>query len=358
MNKKILSILLGLFLITSFLLSSEGIMQAKNENIQQPMIYVTYVDGAAYFEDYVGEKIVNNRVEVDVIIQEGDMMFTQKGRVEVYLGNGNFLRLDEETQVIFDTLQGNLVILRIGCGNIHLQIDNAQDIRIETKHHELFDFIQGRHLLETGQHKTKHFKNPRLWDNGFTRWFYERQRMATNSYVRYRPLPTELVYYRSYQRYLPLYGLYFGPYYYPGFSSIWWIYYRYYPYYHRNYHRNYFRRHYHQPPVYQGRATIHRNQLSKNAARSNRAKETISKEQIKRKNTQSRVKKSSTNERKTTNTKTRKKVTKTQSKSSNTKTRTKATVSKKSSSSSRKATSNRRSSSSRSKSTKKRVKKK
>jgi len=237
MHKKIFTIFVGLFLVFA------PIVLAAPETTAEPAAYISYLEGNVFFQNF-------EKATVDMAILQGDELITIKGRVEVYLGNGNFLRLDQNTRVNFIALEEKTV-LGIWSGSVYLRINTA--IEVQTLHQN-FILETGLYRIDAGQ-KTELYKNPRIVDN-FDSWNESREneinRPAT---VEIRYLPRGLYDYYSWHwyRYWHWYGY--------GWYSVYppiWHYYRYYHYYHYHYqHYNSYRQHYPQ------RTVIHKNQLMK-----------------------------------------------------------------------------------------------
>lgn len=181
MHKKIFTIFVGLFLV------SAPIALAASETTAEPAAYISYLEGNVFFQNF-------EKATVDMGILQGDELITTKGRIEVYLGNGNFLRLDQNTRVNFIALEEK-TMLGIWSGSVYLRINTA--IEVQTLHQN-FILEMGLYRIDAGQ-KTKFYKNPRLVDN-FDSWNEGREneinRPAT---VEIRYLPRGLYYYYNWR---------------------------------------------------------------------------------------------------------------------------------------------------------------
>lgn len=89
---------------------------------------LSYVKGDIYVQraaDLGYEECVAN-----MPISEGDRMATADGRAEIYLGNGNYVRLDNETKIDFLTLpktESELIRIRVWTGNIYFRVRDLKE---------------------------------------------------------------------------------------------------------------------------------------------------------------------------------------------------------------------------------------
>lgn len=214
MHKKTLALLIGLFLIAPFLLSQE---------ISKPIAYISDVEGEVLFQGF-------EQAEINIPVIQGDELNTEKGRAEVYLGNGNFLRLDHYTRVVFAILEEESVLLHVWKGNIYLRI-NTGTIEIQTNH-ERSSLSTGLHLIEAGN-KTKIYSGLIMIENDFDR-FNDRRERTINLSSQKRYLPEELTDYEytlhnhGSWHYDALYGYVWIPYVRSGWRPYFhgrWVYY-------------------------------------------------------------------------------------------------------------------------------------
>lgn len=249
MHKKIfLSLLIGLFLITPFLTAEGGKKLNKSnavEQIAEPIGYITYVKGEVAFQNF-------QRAEVDMLIPEGYELKTQRGKAEVYLGNGNFVRLNRNTSVVFITLEEGSVLLGLWNGSIYVSM-NSGIVEVRTRHNESFVFINGMHRLDVGKKSTKDFKGERPIDR-FASWNNSREKEINRSITvtEIRHLPYGLYDYYGWRWRGFWYGLYWwGPY----SISLFWS-----PIY---YHDYWYPRNYYRPGSRTTITTIRKNQLKR-----------------------------------------------------------------------------------------------
>ncbi|MCX7974430.1 MAG: hypothetical protein N3B16_08010 [Candidatus Aminicenantes bacterium] len=220
MSQKLIHIILGLFISAMSLFSQDSI------NAE-----VSYIEGVA--------KINANPARINDSILEGDRLSTEKGRVEVKI-NGNYVRLNNFTQVTFISLQEESISLEINFGEVYIQAED--EINIQTPH-EAFS-VTGIYRIEVDRYGTKKFRNPALVDD-FDRWELRRERELTRGdepsyqqksyYYRYHYCwyPPIVYYWPSTIWISWSIGFYPDYYWWPSYwfaGYYWWSYYRWYPY--------------------------------------------------------------------------------------------------------------------------------
>ncbi len=134
MHKKFLSILIGLFLVGSIALA-------------QQTFKITYAEGEIY--------------------SQGNKLTTEKGRVEIRLGEANFLRLDKNTIITFNPL-------KLWKGSIYIRV-NAGIIEIQTIYDKNFILGNGLYRLDVKNNRIEYFKGDRPIDR-FASWNNGRER--------------------------------------------------------------------------------------------------------------------------------------------------------------------------------------
>lgn len=60
--------------------------------------WITRVEGRVVFQNF-------EKAEANMAVKPGDELNTQKGRIEVEIGDGNWIRLDQHTRVVFVDFQ-------------------------------------------------------------------------------------------------------------------------------------------------------------------------------------------------------------------------------------------------------------
>jgi len=121
MIKKFFVFLTGLFLVASLSVAQgtvdeQTVSESLNEasTTAEPVAYINYVEGKALFVDF-------QEVELNVILQQGDEINTENGRIEVLLKGGGVIRLDYNTRVVFAALTEKSVMLEIWGGNVYVK---------------------------------------------------------------------------------------------------------------------------------------------------------------------------------------------------------------------------------------------
>jgi hypothetical protein len=94
---------------------------------------------------------------VNMPISEGDRMGTTDGRAEIYLGNGNYVRLDNETKIDFMTLPDKtsaLIRIRVWAGHIYFRVSGLEEeknIEIHTPDVSIYVLDNGLYRIDVRQ---------------------------------------------------------------------------------------------------------------------------------------------------------------------------------------------------------------
>jgi hypothetical protein len=88
---------------------------------QQSPIRISYIQGAAMVQR--GFDMGFEDASVNLPLVDGDRIITQNGRIEIDLGEGNFIRLDNETKIEIDRKNDNVKV-KLWSGSIYLDINN------------------------------------------------------------------------------------------------------------------------------------------------------------------------------------------------------------------------------------------
>jgi len=116
---------------------------------------LSYVQGDIYIQrstDLGYEEAV-----VNMPVSEGDRMGTTDGRAEIYLGNGNYVRLDNETKIDFltlPTIESELVRIRVWTGNIYFRVrdlEEEKNIEIHTPDVSIYVLDNGLYRIDVRQ---------------------------------------------------------------------------------------------------------------------------------------------------------------------------------------------------------------
>ena len=165
MRNKLLCLLIGLSLISIPLLAQDdAYSNYERRSVTSRIARISYIEGDA--------KLNTQFVQINTRILEGDELYTQEGRVEVYL-NGDFLRLNHHTKVVFAGLGEESTLVDVRYGEVYIQSERTIDIQTP---HENFS-LQGVYRIEVDRYDTKKLRNP-MYDDDFDKWSYWREREA------------------------------------------------------------------------------------------------------------------------------------------------------------------------------------
>jgi hypothetical protein len=147
--RKRLMVILGILLLNTFIFSEyqdqEEYQAQYYDNAR--VLRVKYAQGETYVQRSYDEGF--EEATVNLSLFEKDKVGTTEGRVEIYLGRLNFLRLDYDTEVEFERvpeLRGTDMTLRLRKGGIYLDIrslDNERDVEVQTPDCGLFVLNRG-----------------------------------------------------------------------------------------------------------------------------------------------------------------------------------------------------------------------
>lgn len=261
--KKFLSILIGLFFIVSIALVAQDKFQTDAIELGR----ISSIKGKVFFQDELAE--------INMAVLEKDILTIRKGRVEIDLGQRNYVWLDKNTIVAFTAPQEESILLTILQGSICLRV-GSKVIEVKALRQEPLRPEIGFYQIDVKHDKLKIDRDPRPSDP-FISWSYKRKN-ALDRVARQKYLPeqadADYRYYDNYNYYdgyppfwYSPWGLYpyLYPYWYPYRYSYWgflspFYYDPYYGGYDRNYYNDGNRNYYNDS---RGRTVIHKNQLKK-----------------------------------------------------------------------------------------------
>lgn len=155
--KKILTLAICLMLLNLFVCAdteNPTNYEAKYyENAK--VVRVKYSSGEAFVQRSYDEGL--EEATVNLPIFEKDKVGTTDGRVELYLGRSNYLRLDYDSEVILNkipALRKTNLTLRVTKGGVYLDIDNIdyeKDIEIQTPDCGVFLLDRGIYRINVNQ---------------------------------------------------------------------------------------------------------------------------------------------------------------------------------------------------------------
>jgi len=154
-----------LFMVSVVLLTTFALPYSPDDSVpesEQPKYYddakvlrVKYTQGEAFirrsFEDAMEEAVIN------LPIFEKDVAGTTDGRLEIYLGRLNYLRLDYDTEVVFNgvpQLRKTNLAIRVLKGGIYLDLENLdfeRDIEIQTPDCGVFLLDKGVYRINVNE---------------------------------------------------------------------------------------------------------------------------------------------------------------------------------------------------------------
>jgi|GEM_PF-528089 len=155
--KKIKIILFALVLLTTLAYSDDSRRDDFSPQYYDnaKVLRVKYSEGEAYVKRSYDEG--NEEASVNLPIFEKDIAGTTDGRIEIYLGRLNYLRLDYDTEVVFEKipeLQKTDMTLRILKGGVYLDIENLgfeRDIEIQTADCGVFLLDKGVYRINVNE---------------------------------------------------------------------------------------------------------------------------------------------------------------------------------------------------------------
>lgn len=151
--KKTIVFMFGLLLLNSFVFSyytSEDDYAPRTYD-NAKVIRVKYITGETYVKRSYDEGFEEAAVNLPVF--ENDIIGTTAGRLELYLGRLNYLRLDYDSEVIFERapeLRKTRTTIRVNHGGIYLFVNNldyVRDIEIQTPDCGIFIQQRGKYRI-------------------------------------------------------------------------------------------------------------------------------------------------------------------------------------------------------------------
>jgi hypothetical protein len=134
--------------------------------------WITHVEGRVFFQNF-------EKAEVDMAVKTGDEINTQTGRIEVALGEGNWVRFDHHTRVVFTDIQKDSATLSLWEGSLYLRLNN-QAVKVRSAQEEHVFQDKGLIRIDVDQNKTKIFNNPKAADD-FDGWSRNRDEALASS---------------------------------------------------------------------------------------------------------------------------------------------------------------------------------
>lgn len=132
---------------------SQETIAYTNESIAR----LSFLEGKAFLQR--ASDLGYEDAAVNMPVTEGDRLSAADGRVEVYLGHANYLRLDQNTKVDFLNLPKkgyDRVRLRVWAGNVYLNVnglDKEKDIEIHTGDVSVYVLEKGLYRLDINENE-------------------------------------------------------------------------------------------------------------------------------------------------------------------------------------------------------------
>jgi len=128
--------------------------------------WITHVEGRVFFQNF-------EKAEADMAVNPGDEINTQKGRIEIELGEGNWVRLDQHTRLVFTDIRKDSATLSLWEGSVYLHLNN-QAVKVRSPKDEKLFQEKGLVRIDCDQNETKFVKNPQVADD-FAEWNQRRE---------------------------------------------------------------------------------------------------------------------------------------------------------------------------------------
>lgn len=141
---------IGLAISLTFLFSSLNAEEAKYTNIS--FARLSFLTGNIYVQR--ASELGYEEGEVNMPISEGDRLGTTEGRAEIYLGRGNYVRLDHNTKIDFPKLPdkfNELTQIQIWSGNVYFRIkflEKEKNIEIHTPDISVYLLEKGLYRID------------------------------------------------------------------------------------------------------------------------------------------------------------------------------------------------------------------
>lgn len=162
MRSKSLSLLIGLFLIASVTLLAQNKLQTDTTELGR----ISSVKGDVFFQD-------SEKAEINLAVLKRDILSTRKGRIEVDLGQGNYVWLDKKTIVAFTAPQQESILLTIWQGTICLRV-GTKVIEVQTLRQKPLRPEIGFYQIDVKDDELEIDRNPRPADP-FSVWASRRK---------------------------------------------------------------------------------------------------------------------------------------------------------------------------------------
>ena len=142
------------FFVTTviFLFMFTAINAQEEEYTNESIARLSHITGNAYIQK--AADLVYEEGVINMPISEGDRVGTTDGRAEIFLGRGNYIRLDHNTKIDFERLpkqNDRLFQFQLWAGNIYLSIrslENEKDIEIHSSDVSVYILDAGLYRID------------------------------------------------------------------------------------------------------------------------------------------------------------------------------------------------------------------
>lgn len=148
-------------ILTMLLLFLFPLFAEENEYTNYSFARLSYITGNTYIQR--AADLGYEEGELNMPITEGDRLGTTDGRAEVYLGKGNYIRLDKETKIDFLNLpkkDDDLIQIRLWAGNVYLSVKSLEEeknIEVHTSDVSIYLLDKGLYRIDVKDKETDIF---------------------------------------------------------------------------------------------------------------------------------------------------------------------------------------------------------
>ena len=150
--RKFAGILTALLVLSSLLLSAE-----ESSYTNYSFARLSYITGEIFIQR--AAELAYEPGEVNMPITEGDRLGTTEGRGEIYLGRGNYLRLDHNTKIDFLKLpdkNNDLTQVQLWSGNIYLSLKTLtkeKSLQVHTPDVSIYFLTEGLYRIDVRENR-------------------------------------------------------------------------------------------------------------------------------------------------------------------------------------------------------------
>jgi hypothetical protein len=142
---------------SALLIFLSPLLAEETEYTNNSFARLSFLTGSTYIQK--AADLGYEEAVVNMPISEGDRLGTTDGRAEIYLGNGNYVRLDKETKIDFMNLPKKgyeLVRVRIWAGNAYFHVESLEEeknIEIHTSDVSVYVLDAGLYRIDVRQNR-------------------------------------------------------------------------------------------------------------------------------------------------------------------------------------------------------------